>query len=728
MAYKKYYEDVEPIPGEVLKKAFGGAVYANDLLESLDPEQRLAVTHVGGPALVLAGAGSGKTRTITSRVAYLVNVLNIPPRRILAVTFTNKAAGEMKERLIRMLGQGGNAVGDLWVHTFHRACSRILRIEGESIGLDANFTVADQTDQVSLIKRILKQMPSPPGGITPDGWLWRIGRLKDELIRPHAFQPAGEEESFLAAVYRDYQASLAKDRLLDFDDLLLETERLFREKAEVLERWRERFSHLLVDEFQDTNTVQYLLMRMLAGAGMGLFAVGDEDQSIYRWRGAAPGNFRRFRQDYPTAKTYLLERNYRSTPVILRAAAGVIEKGTGRTPKRLRAHRAGGDRIVCRTTDTDLEEASWAAREIKGLTLARFAPEQIAVLYRMNVQSPPLERSLSALGIPYRVVGGTRFFVRQEVKDVLAYVRLAFNPDDDPSFRRAVNTPPRGIGPAALETLEQEAAGWGVSLFGAARRLAEGNLTVGRKVSPFADLVAGFAGTARELLPGEILREALRVSGYEAWLKENPQKDPEERLGNLRELERIFDNLPPSDERNPVEAFLDEVALLTDVDEAAAPAGVTLMTLHASKGLEFPVVFLVGLEEGLLPHGRALTDPDELEEERRLCYVGLTRAKDLLFLSRARQRMIYGRVVWNTPSRFLDDLPPETVLMEDGEAPPPTHKEASRRDPLQVGCQVRHPVFGVGMVLDREGSGDNLKLTVSFPASGRKKILARFLI
>jgi DNA helicase-2/ATP-dependent DNA helicase PcrA len=716
-------------------------VYVKELLERLDPEQREAVTHLGSPALVLAGAGSGKTRTLTHRAAWLVAASNVDPGGILAVTFTNKAANEMRDRLAAMSLPGVRRLDQMWVSTFHRACGRILRQSGAEAGIPADFAVADSGDQLSLLRRVLP--PKKAGDPSPDAWLARIGRLKDNLIRPGQFRPATAEEELLARIYQDYQAELGRNNLLDFDDLLLETERLLREHPQVAERWRRRFHHLLVDEFQDTNQVQYRITRQLAGEGGGLFAVGDEDQSIYRWRGADPGNFGALRRDYPGHRVFLLERNYRSTPAILRAAGGVIARGTARTPKRLVAHRRGGDAVLGFVGRDDEAEAAWVVSEMRGLFLSRCRPGEVAVLYRVNAQSPPLERRLAAAGIPFRVLGGMRFYQRQEVKDLLAYLRLAVNPHDDLSFRRVVNTPPRGIGPTTLEGLEEKAAAAGTSLMEEARDAVAHGGSPGRKLESFVGLVRHLEAAAGGMEPEDLLREANQSSGYAAWLRGGGLPDGDERLGNLRELERQLRGVPPGEEgpSRRLAAFLDEVALSTDADDGSSPEAVSLMTLHSAKGLEFPVVFLVGMEEGLLPHSRALTDPEEMEEERRICYVGMTRAKDLLHLSRARTRLLYGRPVWNTPSRFLEDIPPSIFRVEEEGlaparppgrhtspapprqgAPPPS---SLRQEAYPLAGRVRHPVYGVGMVVAREGAGDDLRLTVSFPGKGIKKFLAK---
>jgi DNA helicase-2/ATP-dependent DNA helicase PcrA len=700
----------------------GSPVYTSDLLAELNHQQQKAVTHLGGPILVLAGAGSGKTRVIAYRVAYLLKALNVPPERILAVTFTNKAAGEMRERLSVMPGEGA---GDIWIHTFHRTCSRILRRKGPLIGLQPGFTVADYQDQISLVRRIIKEdVPHPPEGITPDTVLTWIGRLKDELIGPEEFHPGDPEESFLAQVYRHYQSCLRKDNLLDFDDLLLETIRLFQEAPGALEEYRERFGHLLVDEFQDTNTAQYRIMTMMAGEGRGLCVVGDEDQSIYRWRGAAPENFRRLREDYPELKTFVLERNYRSTPIILRAAAQLIDRNLGRTPKKLSAHRKGGDQVTYFLAGDEEAEADWVVRRIGGLSLSRYRTEEMAVLYRINTQSRPMEVALSAAGIPYKLVGGTRFFLRQEVKDLLAYMRLSINPDDDTSFRRVVNRPSRGIGPVTLDFLEKEAGLSGDSLFKTAAGAAQSPSGPGKRIGPFSELVGKLAEATPGLSPEDLLDEILRSSGYGEWLESDPARAGG-RTASVASLSGFLRNLPPPAEgEDRLTAFLDEVSLLTDADESDDRPGVSLMTLHSAKGLEFPVVFLVGLEEGLLPHSRALTDQEELEEERRLMYVGMTRARDKLFLSATRSRVLYGRTIWPAPSRFLDDLKPSTLKEEEGGLPD-SFKGPAGPDDYPLGGKVRHPRFGIGTILGREGAGEDLKLSIHFQGLGRKKLLAR---
>lgn len=725
MSEKTGLQQHEVMSGRTSGHKAAGMKYVSDLMAELDPQQKEAVTHTGIPSLVLAGAGSGKTRVITYRIAYLVGALNIKPDRILAVTFTNKAANEMKERLDKMGPTGGEGFRGLWVHTFHRACSRILRKDGREAGLAPGFTVADYQDQVGMVRRIIRDQKSQPGTVGPEGWLARIGKLKDNLVRPEDMVPSDEEESYLARLYAEYQEKLRHDNLLDFDDLLMETERLFREHPSVLEKYRERFPHVLVDEFQDTNSVQYILMKMLAGDGAGLFVVGDEDQSIYRWRGAAPGNFRRIREEFPAIKSFFLENNYRSTHVILKAAARLIEKSLDRTPKKLRASRRGGDRVAYIECRDEREEATYVTGRIKRLLISRYKPEQIAVLYRVNAQSPPFERALSAAGIQYRLLGGTRFFTRQEVKDVLAYIRLAINPDDDASFRRVINTPPRRIGASTMEQLERKAADIGGSLYGAGALMSGEASPAGRRVASFIEIVDGLHSLGGSMSPVELFRVALGAGGYEDWLRSGALGDPGGRLENIAQLGRFFADLPPAaEEEGGVAEFLDEVALLSDADEEDAP-GVSLMTLHSAKGLEFPVVFLVGMEEGLLPHSRALTDVDELEEERRLCYVGMTRARNMLFLTGAVSRIMHGRVMWNNPSRFLEDIAPDT---------PSPEEEVGRRvstgrvpvcEDYALGRRVSHPVFGVGTILKREGSGEDLKLLVGFPGYGNRKLLAR---
>jgi DNA helicase-2/ATP-dependent DNA helicase PcrA len=699
-------------------------MYARDILEELDPQQRQAVIHKGSPALILAGAGSGKTRTITGRVIWLLETWNVRPERILAVTFTNKAAGEMRQRLEEMAGE---VAGRMWISTFHRACSRMLREQGEAIGVPRDFTVADESDQESLMRRVLKGLDGDADAAEAGRLLAGVGRLKEELLRPGDFRPRNRIEDRLGQAYELYQAALRRDRLLDFDDLLLEAERLLREHPAVLASYRDRFAHVLVDEFQDTSRAQYLVMRMLAGEGAGLFVVGDEDQSIYRWRGASPANFASLRSDYRALSVYKLERNYRSTPLILSAASGVIERSFDRTPKKLDPTREGGERIPLHVADDADLEARWIVSRVKNLILSRYRPGEVAVLYRVNAQAAPIERAMAMAGIPHRVIGGGRFFGRQEVKDLLAYLRLAVNPDDDPSWRRVLNTPPRGIGKVAREALESAAETGGCSLRRAAAVMAGEKGAAGKKIGVFSALLDDLH-VHRESTPVDLLREVVGRSGYGEWLATGGLGEPEARLDAVRELERLLEGLESA---GSLASFLDEVALLTAADDADADNSVSLMTIHCAKGLEFPVVFLPGLEEGILPHVRALTDPEELAEERRLCYVAMTRARDLLYLSRARSRMLWGRPQWNTPSRFLEDLPPHVVQadgerrLEFGHAPASFVDRSAPGDEYRVGCRVRHPVFGLGTILSREGSGEDLRLTVGFPGKGTRKLLAR---
>ncbi len=699
-------------------------MYTRDILEGLDPQQRQAVLHKGPPALVLAGAGSGKTRTITGRVVWLLESWNVRPERILAVTFTNKAAGEMRGRLEEMAGE---RAGRMWISTFHRACSRMLREHGEAIGVPRDFTVADESDQESIMRRVLKALEEDVDAAEAGRMLAGVGRLKEELLRPGDVRPRNRIEERLAQAYERYQAALRRDRLLDFDDLLLEAERLLREHPDVLAAFRDRFAHVLVDEFQDTSKAQYLVMRMLAGEGAGLFVVGDEDQSIYRWRGASPANFASLRGDYPSLSVYKLERNYRSTPLILSAASGVIERSFDRTPKKLDPIREGGERIPLHVADDADTEARWIVGRVRSLILSRYRPGDVAVLYRINAQAAPIERAMAMAGIPHRVIGGGRFFGRQEVKDLLAYLRLAVNPDDDPSWRRVLNTPPRGIGKVAREALEAAAEAGGCSLRRAAAALAGEKGAAGRKVGLFSGLLDELH-LHRESPPVDLLREVVGRTGYGEWLATGGLGEPEARLDSVRELERLLEGL---DSAGSLAAFLDEVALLTAADDADGENVVSLMTIHCAKGLEFPVVFIPGLEEGLLPHVRALTDPEELAEERRLCYVAMTRARDLLFLSRARSRVLWGRPQWNTPSRFLEDLPPQVIQLDRerrldiGLAPGQSAAAPPPGDDYRVGFRVRHPVFGLGTILSREGAGDDLRLIVGFPGKGTRKLLAR---
>ena len=649
---------------------------AQEILGRLNPEQARAVSTTDGPLLILAGAGSGKTRVLAHRIAYLIGVEGARPWSILAVTFTNRAAGELRERIIDLVGESGR---DVQAGTFHALCARVLRRDGEAIGLDRRFVIYDTDDQQSLMKLLLREEDLPATGeFRPSAVLGAISRAKNEMLDPAflADNAINRHEKIVARLATRYQERLRTVGALDFDDLLLDAVRLFEDAPDVLARYQDRWRYLHVDEYQDTNRPQYLWVRALAAKHRNLAVVGDDDQSIYRWRGADIRNILDFERDYPEATVVKLERNYRSTQLILDAAHAVVSRNSERTDKKLWTEQAGGRPIQRFEAYNEEEEAEWIARQVEGLAGGRgsaltrraddedgvFRAQDIAVMYRMNAQSRAIEESFLRYGIRYQLVGGTRFYARREVKDALAYLRVLRSDTDVVSFERIVNVPARSIGSKTIEALRSASTRGGISTWEAIERAARGELEglASRSRAALAD----FAALIRRLrtrigvlaLP-ELLDEALEASGYRAMLADGSE-DGEERWANLLELRSVttrYDDLSPED---ALDRLLEETALVADQDQYEGNAdAVTLITLHAAKGLEFPVVFIAGLEEGLLPHSRALDDEKELEEERRLAYVGITRAKRRLFLSHAWRRATWGMGQASVPSRFLLEIP-----------------------------------------------------------------------
>ena len=655
---------------------------AAEIVKALNPEQARAVTTTEGPLLTLAGAGSGKTRVLAHRIAYLVGVKGVAPWRILAVTFTNRAAAELRERIISLVGEGGR---DVQAGTFHALCARVLRSDGEAIGIDRRFVIYDTDDQQSLMKQILREEDMPlTGEFRPSAVLGAISRAKNEMLDPTFLSDnaANHRERTIARLAGRYQARLRKARALDFDDLLLEAVRLFDEAPDVLAKYQEKWRYLHVDEYQDTNRAQYLWVRSLAAKHHNLCVVGDDDQSIYSWRGADLRNILDFERDWPKTAVVKLEQNYRSTQLILDAAHAVVSRNEARKDKKLWTDNAGGTKIQRFEAYNEEEEAEWVARQVEQLMAgrgsaltrradeaddARFRARDIAVMYRMNAQSRAIEESFLRYGLRYQLVGGTRFYARREVKDALAYLRILRSDTDSVSFERIINVPARGIGDKTVEVLRAAAAREGGTTWGAIEEAARGELPA---IAPRArTLLADFAALVRRLrarigvlaLP-ELLDEVLEVSGYRAMLADGSE-DGEERWANLLELRGVttrYDDLSPED---ALDRLLEETALVADQDSYEGDAdAVTLITLHAAKGLEFPVVFIAGLEEGLFPHSRALDDEKELEEERRLAYVGITRAKRRLYLSHAWRRMTWGMGQPTVPSRFLMEIPAELMV------------------------------------------------------------------
>ena len=661
-----------------------------EILDRLNPPQREAVSHIFGPLLILAGAGSGKTRVLAHRVAYLI-ASGVKPWQIVAVTFTNKAAGEMRERISDLIGV--EAAREATIGTFHAICARILRRDGTAIGLTRSFTIYDRADQVALVKSVLRRLDLDEKRFSPNGMLAWIGQRKDELadVATAKRQAANYYDETAARVYEAYQRQLGEDDAVDFDDLLMRTVFLFEQHPDVLGKYQNRWQQINVDEYQDTNRAQYLICRHLAAKHRNLAVVGDDDQSIYSWRGADLRNILDFEADNPDAKVVKLEQNYRSTQTILDAAHAVVSRNTGRKDKRLWTDRGSGTQITLFDAYNEYEEAEFVARQVEKLVgagrrggmaalLTSRADDEdgslkygdIAITYRINAQSRVIEESLMRFGIPYQLIGGTRFYERREVKDALAYVRLARNSVDRVALGRIINVPARGIGAKTVEELGAWAESRDVSMWAAVEAAGENPNLAPRaraQLGVFADLMRGLMAMAASEPPSAIFDAALERSGLETAINDGAGEG-EERWANVQELRNHaaeFDEIAPPE---GLARFLEEVALVSDQDELEeAPDRVTLITLHAAKGLEFPVVFIVGLEEGLLPHRRALEDERELEEERRLAYVGMTRAKDRLYLVHAHHRSTYGVGAQSDPSRFLAELPEDLLAAERSAAP-----------------------------------------------------------
>jgi DNA helicase-2/ATP-dependent DNA helicase PcrA len=722
-----------------------------DLLSSLNPMQQQAVLHGDGPLLILAGAGSGKTRTLTHRVAQLIGERGVEPWRILAVTFTNKAAGEMRERLARLLGAGELP----WVSTFHATCVRLLRREIERLGFTSNFVIYDDRDSERLLKDILSDLRMPEA-LTARRAGGLIDAAKNRGIGAAAYARSGEEHDGMAAVYGRYQLLLQRANALDFGDLLLTTVRLFEEHPDVLDRYRGRFRHLLVDEYQDTNAVQYRLTNLLASQHRNLCVVGDDDQSIYRWRGAEIANILDFERDYPDAAVIRLEQNYRSTGAILAAAGAVVARNARRTGKTLWTENPRGEPIALAPLPDDLEEARFVTREIERLLGGPWARRDIAVLYRTNAQSRSLEEALVRQRIPYVIIGGVKFFARAEVKDVLAYLRILVNPADSLSVKRVINVPPRGIGASTVERLAALADEHGGLL--AACRVALDQEVLkplqAEKVRAFLSLIDGFRARLAQVPYPQFTASLIEESGYGAMLREDGSPEARERLQNLDELLKGMEE--HANGERTLQDYLEQVALVTDVDGWDGEADrVTLMTLHSAKGLEFPVVFITGMEEGLFPHAHLTDGEADIEEERRLCYVGMTRAMRKLYCTHALRRRTYGDFQENARSRFLDEIPAELIevvgapvrfaapLRPAPARPRPTGWRPGRievasgedgdsvrvvydDDGLRIGARVRHNTFGLGTVKRLEGAGEQQKVTVVFRSVGAKKLLLKF--
>jgi DNA helicase-2/ATP-dependent DNA helicase PcrA len=708
--------------------------------DALSDVQREAVEQTDGPVLIFAGAGSGKTRVLTHRIAYLLNEKKVFPDRILAVTFTNKAAGEMKARLEKMVGA---AARDLWVGTFHATCVRMLRRDGKKIGIASNFAIMDDTDQRSIIRDVLHDLDYDERQISPGAALDEISKAKNALLDADKYE--AKNTSFfgerIAAVFREYDRRLRESNGLDFDDLIAKTIELLETDVEVRTRYQNKFHYILVDEYQDVNYAQYKLCAVLAEEHKNLTVVGDDDQSIYSWRGSDYKNILRFEEDFPGAKVFKLEENYRSTQTILTVANEIVSQNAARAEKTIFTSRAAGDNVTVYGAETERAEARYVIEKIKELVREGAAYRDFLVLYRTNAQSRVFEEGFLSEGIPYRVVGGVGFYARAEIKDMMAYLRYIVNPSDAVAFRRIVNVPRRSIGQQTLASLVDAANAAGVSV---GQTVFDKDLL--RRAVPkkqkelerFADLIVSLRERAGDLSISDLLVAVMEESGYIRELQGEDTADSKSRLENLQELIGVAKDFEGQENAGSLDDFLANVALVSDLDTLDPSSSfVTLMTLHAAKGLEFPVVFLTGLEEGVFPHNRALTDMTELEEERRLAYVGITRAMDRLYLSYAMRRTLFGNTFAHPKSRFLDEMPSVEVIGNVVPMPRPAggrwrevaiHESAGAgiELKLQVGDRVRHPKWGEGLVSAAEGAGGDGLLTIMFPNVGEKMVMLKY--
>ena len=732
------------------------------LLAGLNPAQSTAVTHAGGPLLVVAGAGSGKTRVLTRRIAYLMSHRNVAPYQILAITFTNKAAGEMKERVGELVGPVAQS---MWVSTFHSACVRILRQEAARMGYSNSFSIYDSADSLRLITIVAKELNLDSKRYPARQFQAMISNAKNELLGPLDYLNASSNqfEQVVADVYSVYQSRLQRANAMDFDDLISKTVEVLQRFPEAKARFRSRFSHVLVDEYQDTNHAQYILVKELVGnedEGMPpaeLCVVGDADQSIYGFRGATIRNILQFELDYPNATTVLLEQNYRSTQNILNAANAVITKNESRKEKNLWTDSGSGALLTGYVAESEHDEANFVADEIRQLQKDSHSnPGDTAIFYRTNAQSRVFEEVFMRNALPYKVVGGLRFYERREVKDLLAYLRVLTNLEDEISLRRIINVPKRGIGDTTLDYVDEFARLRGVSFWQGllqASQIEALSSRAAQAINDFTSMISALNVLVEaKTRPSVIVEAALEQSGILKELIDSTDPQDEVRVENLKELvavsmeyeEREFDELV-EDEEISLSGFLEKVSLVADADEI--PEGedhggvVTMMTLHTAKGLEFPTVFLTGMEDGIFPHSRTLGEKDEIEEERRLAYVGLTRARERLYLSRAEYRSTWGAPNYNPPSRFLDEIPEDviewrnqssaslspSVIKRSRIAPPPraTGKKISSIE-LSIGQRVSHDTFGLGTVVSVAGEGDKAEATIKFGQYGEKRLLLRY--
>ena len=739
-----------------------------DLMQGLNEPQQRAVACLQGPLLIVAGAGSGKTRVLTFRIANLLEH-GVPPYRILAITFTNKAAREMRERVDALIG---DAAQDVWLSTFHSFCARFLRMELEHYGRYAkNFVIYDAADSKGLIRECLKELNIDEKHTAPGAVQAHISDAKNRLLDVAAFTAQATDffAEQVAKIYALYQSKLQENNALDFDDLLMLTVELLTKNEELRTKYQKKFQYILVDEYQDTNGAQYAIAKLLAAEHRNICVVGDADQSIYGWRGADMRNIMNFEKDYPEATVILLEQNYRSTKNILAAANAVIENNLTRKKKELWTDNPTGDRITIYEGATEKNEASYIVREVERLhTMFHVKYGDIAVLYRTNAQSRNIEEAFYATGVPYAMVGSVRFYDRREIKDIIAYLRVIYNPRDTLSLLRIINVPRRGLGPTSTARMMETAEEYRISLFEVITdaqllsMIPKLSAKVKLALEEFAAMVFTFMGQLGTRPIHEIVEDVIETSGYAAALEEEKKEDNRDRLENLREFISVAKNFDDgaAEGENGLADFLAQIALISDVDQTEQSDGtVTLMTFHAAKGLEFPAVFMAGMEEGLFPHSRTLLDDTEIEEERRTCYVGITRAERRLYLTYARQRTIYGRTEMSRPSRFLAEIPEELVEHKEADffggtdlrapsniwserstrterkryMPPPQHTAADgsviRPDAsaaFQAGDAVRHSKWGDGRIVAISGSGEDAELSIAFPGEGIKKFVQKY--
>ncbi|MGS0479261.1 DNA helicase PcrA [Bacillus mycoides] len=731
------------------------------LLNGLNPQQQKAVQTTNGALLLMAGAGSGKTRVLTHRIAYLLGEKGVAPWNVLAITFTNKAAREMRERIDKLVGPEAE---DIWISTFHSMCVRILRRDIDRIGINRNFTILDAGDQLTVVKKIMKERNIDPKKFEPRSILAGISNAKNELLSADKYAKkittADPYEKLTSDVYTEYQKRLLKNNSLDFDDLIMTTIQLFERVPEVLEFYQRKFQYIHVDEYQDTNKAQYLLVKHLASRFKNLCVVGDSDQSIYRWRGADISNILSFEKDYENAQVILLEQNYRSSQNILNAANAVIEKNSNRKPKKLWTDNQIGSKISYYRAATEKDEAYFVAKKIRDdIQMGNRKYTDFAVLYRTNAQSRMIEEIFLKSNIPYKIVGGTKFYDRKEIKDILAYLRLIGNPDDEISFARIINMPKRGVGATSIDKIINYGVQNGISLTAVLDEIEHVGVSakITKAVKEFASLLHNWVNMQEYLFVTELVEEVIEKTGYRDMLKNERSLEAEGRLENLDEFLSVTQTFESQSEDKSLVAFLTDLALVADIDrvdeDPTAGEEVILMTMHSAKGLEFPVVFIVGLEEGIFPHTRSLMEEDEMQEERRLAYVGITRAEEELYLSNAQMRTLFGRTSMNAASRFITEIPAELVEPLNETAPkretsfgakgrttsatttrsrsafvrPAVKTTGGEQIGWAVGDKASHQKWGVGTVVSVKGEGDAKELDIAFPSPiGVKRLLAKF--